>query len=54
MVVIQDGRVISIETLDRERLGSLSVPDEAWGSHAALLGNSQALLGRLPERNKGG
>jgi hypothetical protein len=44
MVVIQDGRVIRIETLDGERLGSFSAADEEWGSQAALLGNTKLYL----------
>jgi hypothetical protein len=44
MVVIQDGRVIRIETLDGERLSSFSVPVEALGSQAALLGSTKLYL----------
>ena len=43
-VVIQEGRVMRIESIDGKRLGSFSLRDEAWGYHAALLGNSKLYL----------
>jgi hypothetical protein len=44
VVVIQDGEVIRVETLDGRRLGSFSVSDEVLGLHAGLLGNSKLYL----------
>jgi hypothetical protein len=44
VVVIQDGKFMKVETLDGQQLGSFSVPDEVWGFHAALLGNSKLYL----------
>jgi len=43
-VVIQDGKTLTVETLEGKRLGSFSVPDEVWGFHARLLGNNQLSL----------
>jgi hypothetical protein len=53
-VVIPDGRVIRIETLDGEQLGSFAVPEEAWGSQAAPLGNTKLYLHDRRRGNKGG
>jgi hypothetical protein len=44
VAVIQEGKVMRVETLDGKRLGSFSLRDEAWGSHAALLGNTKLYL----------
>jgi len=54
MVVIPDGRVIRIETLDGDQFGSFSVPEEEWGSQAALLGNTKLDLHDCRRGNKGG
>jgi hypothetical protein len=43
-VVIQERKVLRVESIDGKPLGSFSLPDEAWGYHAALLGNSKLYL----------
>lgn len=42
--VIQDGKVIKVETLDGRQLGSFSVSDRVLGSHSALLGNNKLYI----------
>jgi hypothetical protein len=43
-LVIQEGKVIRVETVDGKRLGSFSLSDEWLGFHAALLGNNKLSL----------
>jgi hypothetical protein len=44
VLVIQEGKVIRVETVEGKRLGSFSVADELLGFHAALLGNNKLSL----------
>lgn len=44
VVVIQNGKAITAETIDGKRLGSFSLSDDVSGLHARLLGNSKLLL----------
>ena len=40
VLVIQDGKTLRTETVDGQRIGSFSLPSNAWG-HASLLGNAR-------------
>jgi hypothetical protein len=44
VALIQDGKVMKVETLDGKRLGSFSASNEAWSYHAGLLGNTKLYL----------
>ena len=44
VVVIRERKAMRVESIDGKPLGSFSLRDEAWGDHAALLGNSKLYL----------
>ena len=44
LVVLREKKAMRVETVDGKQLGSFSLRDEAWGYHAALLGNTKLYL----------
>lgn len=44
LVVIREKKSMRVETVEGRQLGSFSLKDEAWGYHAALLGNTKLYL----------